>query len=443
MRCAEMSGSGAPAADQCFLFLQGPISLFFSDLAALLTARGHRVLRVNFNFGDRVFWRGKAIEYRGGIKGWPATVTQILADEGVTDLLLLGEQRPHHRAAIAAAHRMGVRVTVFDYGYLRPDWITCEPDGMGALSRFPRTLEDVRALARATPPHDDGGSYGDSFPRQARLDVTYHLLSWIFWFLYPGYRSHQIHHPVANYMGTAWRLLMQRRRGRMADLTVKALVQTGRPFFLCPMQMEVDYSIRAYSPFADMREVLRLVLASFLLRAPQEAVLVIKLHPLDPGLRRWSRWLKREAARHGPAAVERVLFVDGGSLEAMLAGTRGVVTVNSTVGVIALRAGVPVVALGAAVYDMPGLTWQGSLDDFWNDAVPPDAADVGDFVRALAGSVQLRGVFYSNPGLAAAVMATADRLRAKEQLRIRAALGPSRLGCPVPKAPRAAIPEVQ
>ena len=115
--------------------------------------------------------------------------------------------------------------------------------------------------------------------------------------------------------------------------------------------------------------------------------------------------------------------------------------VNSTVGVAALQAGVPVVTLGAAVYDMPGLTWQDGLDGFWTGAAPPDPRNVADFVHALAGTVQLRGVFYTEPGLSAAVKATAARLSVEEQTRTLAALGPSRLACRDPKAPRAAILE--
>jgi capsular polysaccharide export protein len=194
--------------------LQGPISSFFADLADLLRSQGHRTLRVNLNFGDSQLWRGSAINYRGGIARWPSAVAKIMETEEVTDLLLLGEQRPHHRAAIAAAHRLGVRVTVFDYGYLRPDWITCEPDGMGPLSRFPRDMASVRALAEATPRPETDASYADDFSRQARMHMIYDFSSSALGWLYPGYRSHQVYHPALNYAGTGWRLLMSGGRSR-------------------------------------------------------------------------------------------------------------------------------------------------------------------------------------------------------------------------------------
>ena len=56
----------------------------------------------------------------------------FMVREGVTDLVLLGEERPYHRDAITAATARGIDVYVVEMGYLRPDWITLE--GGSALS---------------------------------------------------------------------------------------------------------------------------------------------------------------------------------------------------------------------------------------------------------------------------------------------------------------------
>ncbi|MFC2255154.1 capsular biosynthesis protein, partial [Labrys portucalensis] len=39
------------------VLLQGPVGPFFSDLAQSLLARGDRVLKINFNLGDRIYSR--------------------------------------------------------------------------------------------------------------------------------------------------------------------------------------------------------------------------------------------------------------------------------------------------------------------------------------------------------------------------------------------------
>src|SRR3712207_543028 len=103
-----------------FLFLQGPISPFFEEVAAGLRALGHAAHRINLCLGDRLFWRGPgAMDFRGRAQEWPAFIRDFLDRHEITDMVLLGEQRPLHRAAAAAARERGVSVAVTDFGYLR------------------------------------------------------------------------------------------------------------------------------------------------------------------------------------------------------------------------------------------------------------------------------------------------------------------------------------
>jgi capsular polysaccharide export protein len=175
------------------------------------------------------------------------------------------------------------------------------------------------------------------------------------------------------------------------------------------MQMETDYSVRAYSRFADNDTAIAEVVASFARAAPATAHLLVKLHPLDPGLKLWRRRIARIAAAAGVGP--RVHFL-GGALpaDAAILACRGVVTINSTLGIRALQLGRTMRVLGQAIYDVPGLVWQGAADGFWQEAPPPDPELVEAFIRAIAACLQMRGVFYARPGLDAAVAATVRRL---------------------------------
>ncbi|WP_237216019.1 capsule biosynthesis protein [Falsiroseomonas oryziterrae] len=379
-----------------FLFLQGPISPFFAEVAAGLHARGHAVHRINLNLGDKLFWRGApgvAEDFTGRVEAWPGFVADAMDRWAVTDLVLLGEQRECHRVAIAAARERGVAVTVTDFGYFRPDWITLERDGMGGDSRFPREPEAIRALAAGLPPADLTERYKDDFRRQAVWDVLYHLANMLPW-PFPHYRSHHLHHPLATYAGIGWRLL---RRGaeRAEGARVLAHVQ-GKPYWVFAMQMETDFSIRAYSDYPDMDTPLREVVRSFAQHAPRDGQLIVKVHPLDPCLKRWGRRIPAIAAAAG--VTERVHVAHHGTLDAMIAGSRAVVTVNSTVGLRAIVMERPAKALGRAVWDVPGLAHQGALDAFWAEAAAPDAALRADFLAALQATTQVRGVFYGEAG---------------------------------------------
>ncbi|TDR87255.1 capsule biosynthesis protein [Enterovirga rhinocerotis] len=397
------------AGRQVFLFLQGPITPFFAEVADALEARGHKALRINLCYGDSLFWRrGGATDYRGPLEAWPAFVSEFLDSRGVTDLVLLGEQRFYHKVAVAAAKARNIRVTVTDFGYLRPDWITLEPDGMSGDSAFPREPDAIRALAAAAPEPDLTVKYGDSFFTQAVWDMAYHLSSSLLSFRYPGYRSHQVHHPAFVYLGTGLHFLRAKRGHKRANRLIQSVRESGVPYWVFPLQMENDFQLRAYSPYPDLKTPIHEVIRSFAANAPADARLLVKIHPLDPGMRNWGRLVRRSAANWG--VRNRVDFLDGGQLDTLLDGARGVVTVNSTVGLWGLRSGKPLITLGAAVFDIEGLAFKGHLDRFWAEAQPPDQELLTAFIRAIASEIQIRGVYYGREGLSAAVRAAADRL---------------------------------
>jgi len=99
----------------------------------------------------------------------------------------------------------------------------------------------------------------------------------------------------------------------------------------------------------------------------------------------------------------RVEYLETGDLEALLKNARGVVTVNSTVGLVALDKGVPTQILGEALYNLPGLTSQLSLDAFWQNVVPPNSTLFERFKRCIVFATQINGGFYNSIGIALAV----------------------------------------
>jgi capsular polysaccharide export protein len=405
-------------AARVICMLQGPSGGFFWRLRARLQARGVRVVRVNLCAGDRLDWPGPAFDFRDTPQHWPMFIERLMREEGVTDLLLLGEQRDYHRVAIAAARRLGVTVAVCELGYLRPDWLTLELDGMSAHSRFPREPAQIRAAAAGVPAPDDQRRFDGGFVREAVADVAYHLANLAFGWRYPHYRSHLPGQPVWLDLGIGLHMLRDLATRPAMTRRCARLATSARPFFLMPLQIESDFQIRAYSRYASVGDALREVVASFARHAPAHAHLAIKAHPREVVWRSWRR-LAGELARAGGVA-DRVHYLDGGDLDRLIAASRGVVTVNSTVGLQALQRGRPVKTLGAAVYDVAGMTHGGDLDSFWSDPVPPDAALVRDFIALLAVSIQVRGSFYSRAGSAAALDEFAERLASGGVNRIRA-----------------------
>lgn len=392
-----------------FLFLQGMATGFFDRLGHALADRGHRVRRINFNGGDRLFWSlPAAVDYRGRLADWPAFLEARLDEWDVTDIVLFGDCRPLHVAAMKVAAARGVPVQVVEEGYLRPNWVTVEQGGVNNNSPMPRDPAWFRQAARATPAWDSGRPVKGAFLRRAVQDVVYNLASELMGWRYHAYRTHRPWHPFVEYAGWIKRFALSRFARVRTAKTVQAIAASARPYYLFPLQLDCDYQIREHSPFKRIPPALEAVIAAFAAAAPPDSLLVIKEHPLDNWLTDWRRMVREISRRHG--VEDRIAYLEGGHLQTLVAQARGVVTINSTVGILALGFGRPVIALGSAIYDMEGLTFQGGLDAFWRQGTPPDPETFDAFRRVVVARTQVNGDFFSRDGLAMAVQGAADRL---------------------------------
>ena len=400
--------SGNRDGARVFLFLQGPTNLLFAGVAQHLRRLGHRTCRIHVCAGDHLFWRGpKAVRFVGRVDEWPDFISRFYRENGVTDLVLLGEQRHLHRVAIDLARPQGIEVAVTDFGYLRPDWVILERDGLNAESRFERDPQALLQLAKGLPPISRSVLYRDNRLNQALWDMAFHLSSALLPWFYPHFRRHTLRHPILTYLSTGLRLSRawgERRRAR----ALAEELHGDQAYYLFAMQMEDDFSVRAYSSYPDLDAAMDEVVRSFAAHAPRGAWLVFKLHPLDPGFKPWRRRIRALAERSQVA--ERVHFVDGGDLDELIQGSAGVLSINSTVGIRALELGRPTLALGQAIYRIRGLAFDGAVDAFWTEGRAPDAYLVDAFLRLLAASLHVRGGMYDHRAIAAAAEGIAFRL---------------------------------
>lgn len=391
---------------RCFLFLQGPPGPFYPMLAQGLRSEGHRCCRVNFNGGDWISWRGPALNYRGTVEGWPDFLAELLARERITDIVLFGDCRPLHMIARRMARERALTVHVFEEGYIRPDWVTLERGGVNGNSSLPTDPQAYLQLAASLPPIPDHPPIPASFRVRAAEAALYYFATWALSPVFRGYRSHRPHGTFAEMVGWAGRMV-RRPLSRFRSFLAGRKLGT-RPYFVLPLQLDSDHQIRIHSPFAGMSEAIDAIVASFAAHAPAPAALVVKEHPLDNGLKAWRPIVRRAAARHGASA--RLVFIEHGDTDSLVKGALGVVTVNSTTGTLALAAGRPVAVLGTAVYDLPGITHQGSLDDFWTDPGVPQMEIYDAFRRVLVARCLLRGGFSSHAGRAHLVPSAVARL---------------------------------
>jgi len=402
-----------PVARREFLFLQGLAGPFFSLLGHALGEAGHGVHRINFNGGDWAYWRQPgALNYRGGARGWPRFLLEVLGGRGITDVVLFGDCRPLHAEAIGIARSRAIQVHVFEEGYIRPDFVTLEVGGVNGHSGLSRDPDHYLRAARRLPALPAFPGVPSSFARRAREDLVYNIMGVALAPFFPGYRTHRPWHILHEYAGWGLRLMRGRTERRRSAATLARLQADGRPYFVFPLQLNEDYQIRVHSRFPGMAAAIERVLASFARFAPADTLLVVKGHPLDNGLTDWGLCTAEIAERLGVA--DRVLFLETADIDLLVQPARGLVTVNSTTGTLSLRHGVPTAVLGDAVYDMPRITHQGGLDRFWVEPAAPDMAVFDAFRRVLVDRCLVHGGYFSDEGLDMLVRGSAARLEAAD-----------------------------
>jgi capsular polysaccharide export protein len=387
-----------PLAERNILLLQGLMGPLFRRLGQVLRRDGYGVHKVNFNGGDRLYWRlPNAIDYRGRLEDWPATLRQIIADRGITDVLLFGDCRPIHMAAIAVCRELHVPVHVFEEGYIRPDWVTLELGGVNGHSTLPRDPVWYRDKAATLPPPPEHTSVPSSFRRRATEALIYNTADVLSRSHYPYWENHRPWHPLVEGMGWVRRLTRRKAAAQRAQSVLATLADRDDPYMLFPLQLDSDAQIRLHSSFAGIADALRMVITSFASHAPRDLRLVIKEHPLDNGVRDWRLETKTLAALHG--VTDRIDYLEGGDIVPLSLRSQGMVTINSTSGTLALAQGIPVIALGQAVYDIEDITYQGRLHDFWGNPGKPDPETFAAFRRVLIDRCLVAGGFFSDEAL--------------------------------------------
>ncbi|OBY24455.1 capsule biosynthesis protein [Leisingera sp. JC1] len=399
-----------------FLFLQGPHGPFFAALGRMLMAAGCEVARVGFNAGDEAFWRPKAsyLPYNDNPQDWPDYLAGLLESREVTDIVLYGDTRPIHAAAVEAARQRGITVHVFEEGYLRPYWVTYERGGANGHSRLMEMT--VSGMQEALAMSDMEAPLPPAHWGDMRQHVFYGAL--YHWFVmfrnrkYRNFRPHRALPVTKEFQLYLKRLLLMPVQALERRLAERRIRNGGFPYHLALLQLEHDSSFQMHSPFTSMGDFLAEVITGFAEGAPRHHHLVIKAHPLEDGRAQVRRTLRRLAREHGVEG--RVHYVRGGKLAQLLNEARSAVTVNSTAGQQVLWRGIPLRVFGRAVYGKPEFVSEQPLAQFFAAPARPDSRAYKDYRRFLLETSQVPGGYYSREGRRQLLRQVADMMLASE-----------------------------
>lgn len=387
--------------NQRILLLQGPIGPFFKNFGDWLRLAHHKtVFKLNFNHGDEVYYPQNihnTFAYRDTYQAFPNFLAGFISENQIDAVVCFGDTRPYHVTAKQVADKFGLSFWVFEEGYFRPFYVTLEQNGVNAFSTLPREasffenkLASFTQQTYQAPPAVKGG-----FMPMARCAVRYYWASGSKRKLYPHYIHHRCS-SISNYI-RSWMISgIKRAAYAFKDRKFSEEVKDGKygKFYILPLQVFNDSQVRVHSDFSSVRNFLLHVLASFATHAPKDINLIVKHHPMDRGFTDYRKTIDQFIRQH-PKLEGRVFYVHDTPLPVFLRHGIGMVTLNSTSGISALIHNMPVKVLGRANYDIPGITFQGCLAEFWERPTPPDPKLFHAYRMYHINITQINGNFYS------------------------------------------------
>lgn len=369
------------------LLLMGPIGLFFARFCRYLRGCGIPVTKVAFPLQEFGFPREVEVPFSGDMEAWRPFLRQLLLDRGIRHIFMYGDFIIPHRIAIEEAQGLGIEAWVFELGYIRPNYVSLERDRVNARSNLNKPVEFYQALPAV---NSLPGGCLDPGWRWRKIWKAPTFIQHAFTD-YPIIEGEHKLQPSPRFLWCqlrgSWRFWLYRWQER----NLKRRLLEHLSFFLVVLQVSSDSQIQLGSPYRGMHEFIEDVIRSFAIHAHASDHLAFKHHPRDRGYNHYGRLIQLLALRYGVA--DRIHYFHDGALSRFLRTCRGVVTVNSTVGLQALYHAVPTKVMGNTFYNLPGLTDQKPLDQFWQEPTTSDRPLFYRFYAHLVTTTQVNGNF--------------------------------------------------
>ena len=363
---------------------------FFRKLVNKLRTEGVDAYKINFNGGDEWYSRGiNATSFTGTESEWPEFLRQFIDQHNIASICVYGDCRLYHSIAKRVADDLGLGFYAFEEGYIRPNHITFERNGVNGYSEIAIAgLPDWQEV-EIEPEHVMGGT----LMNRTRYCWFYYNAAYVRRAKFPHYRHHRSLSRV--YEGLCWtKALARYYLYKITEWdTQKRLVEqySGR-YFLVPLQVYNDAQIEFHSPYNNMEDFIRELMLSFSKYGSRHDVIVFKHHPMDRGHCHYGGLIATLANELDIS--DRIEYCHDQHLPTLLDHAKGVITINSTTALSAFYHKASVKVMGDAFYNIKGLCSQQSLAEFWQQ---PEAIDYELFLRLRSFLVQhgqVNGSYY-------------------------------------------------
>lgn len=373
------------------LIVQADWEAGMSLLALDMKDAGHEVGKVFFCAPDIIYKiRGLRTHlFRKSLADFDSWLRELVSKENYDTFFLYNHYRPYNQVAWNLAEELDLGCWVFELGLIRPNCVTVFSRKSMPLPTLAQAWEKL--LAGGAPPQPvrtPRELCKVSTPAKLFPFCTNFLLSRVTSPLFPNFvdqRGMKLWRHFKHGIIYLWRFVE-----RAGDFELDPLFagKWSGQYYAVPLQVHSDTQITKCSDFKSIEQFIKKVAHSFEHHAPADTKLIFKVHPMDRGYKDYTNLIAGLDHRLGGG---RLLYVDRVHLPTLLTHARGVVNINSSVGISALVHHTPTITLGTAAYDLPELTFQGNLDEFWTLAGRPRKQRVSQFINLLLSTSQGRG----------------------------------------------------
>ncbi len=383
--------------NQQILLLQGPMGSFFKKMQLDLL-KNNLVYRIGFNKGDEFYsLKYNFYPYRDNLREWRSFINLFIKNKKINIIFLFGDCRLYHSIAIEEAKNLNVDVYVFEEGYIRPNYITLEKNGVNFHSEI---ISNRNQILNQIKIDNNNILYPKNFSRKytflkmAFQSFLYYLISNIYKFQYPNYSHHrefsvitEIKYAIINVSRLLKNKILEFKFEKVFKKKYK------NKYYLVPLQTYNDSQVINHSRYNSIEEFIEEVLISFSKFAKEDKFIFIKHHPVDRGRKNYYKKISFISKKLNIESRVKILY--DVHLPTLLKNAISTVVINSSVGFSSLHHRTPVLCLGKAIYDIDGLTAKNiNLNDFWNTELKFNYDNYLKFRYYLISETQINDSFY-------------------------------------------------
>ena len=375
------------------LFLVGPIGTFFARFSDYLENNNIRTYKILFPLHEYGFSQSRIIKYDQDIKVFKDFLRQTIIKYEIKHIFMYGNVLIPHKQALDLAKELNfvgkdIKTHIFELGYLRPNFVTLENDGINYNS----------SLIKSSKFYSKQDSYSVlPVPKKhARLRIRkiWKTISFIN-HSFKNYKIVEKDHklqPKPIYIWFQIKGFFLKYFFFFTEYKLKNYLLRNK-FFLVILQVSTDSQLTEGSDIKDNKKFIYEVIKEFAEAKRNDINLVFKHHPRDRGYTNYHNEIQNLANEFGVS--NNVFYIHDYYLSKLFQNSNcmGTVLINSTVGYQSLYHSVPVKSLGITPYNIKGLSDQKDLASFFKNPSPVDKLLFNKFYKYILENSQINGNF--------------------------------------------------